>query len=674
MDSINNLSDLWRTRRSNDPGEELSSILDGCRVIAQSVIPDSQVIFRGVRTAETDLKRIFVSPLFLEKDGIYPVPGDKVDVILGLTVHEVGHIMFSPEKEQLLKTIIHKANAVMSDAFWINKLMGVLEDIYVDHLMSAYPGYRDYLRRERDFTIGEFDSQSILTPLKSDTDCDRKDMLNALIYFSLIGGKIPPDISQGNLLRLGEIFNYVNLLCTNKIKREDAVLKVWDIFKKIPNKTDHTETTQKMQQEQDTAKQQKTEQQPSAGNKADDEPEDSEDKAVSSEAPEPTDESGDIESGEGNEPDKTESESDESDDETESEPSNEESGDNSEKDDDGSGEPDSEPKDEDTELPTGTVGEKPEEQEIPKPIEYKDQDLSAKLDNTVNDKTDLSMELAEEVEKVMSNDNKDLNQTISYLANKSRSAIESVIPDENVPEVVEIRSSTNDIEEKLRRILQDFRLKRTKDFRGMLSGRVSNRRLHRVGYNDFHVFQSRIRPDEIDMAVCLLMDLSGSVSRYRQLIEQVVVSLVDALTKEKVEVVALGYSSAVNSNIIRMYDKDLGKVHFGLQGPKTWGGTPSYQGLAAAEAELLKFARNKHKIIFHLTDGSPNGDGSSYIPELVKDMRDNKGFSVINIALSHNGKVNTTFQRFYGEDARAISSISELPDFIDKELRKELKI
>ena len=101
------LSDLWRENRSKDPGTDLASILDGSRIMAQSLNPEVEVTFTGVEVADTNRRQIYLSPSMLGDK--YPVPGDIVDCLLGLTVHEVGHILFSENNKEYIDGLAKKA-------------------------------------------------------------------------------------------------------------------------------------------------------------------------------------------------------------------------------------------------------------------------------------------------------------------------------------------------------------------------------------------------------------------------------------------------------------------------------------------------------------------------------------------------------------------------------------
>lgn len=652
MDKQQSLSDLWRENRSKDPGADLASILDGARIIAQSLNPKVEVVFAGVQTAETDMKRIYLSPRDLGTE--YPVPGDAVDCILGLTVHEVGHTLFSEDKVKFLHKLERSAKISTNEDYKpFVDLVNVFEDIYVNHLMTAYPGYRDYLQREMAHSLGVFNPDGVTKPLEA--SCTRKDMLNAMVYLTLAGGKMPQSISQENVKTLGKMATLANKMCTKKTSKTTAIILAWNALKELPTTL-------------------------SDEDRGFGEPAPAPDTGESKPAPEQVQEDAEndretqekLEKQEGLE---EETEEDEDNGKTESEEEGDEKGQDTGEEEQGTGENEEEAENVETEPTNGAEGDIGEEEEDREDIEPEIEpdpnlDLSSGLNDLVDDDTRLPKDLAEEVSEAIVEKRADLSELLSYIAKDSYMTILAYTPPEDAKRAADARSKTSFAEEKLRRVLQDFRLRRTKDYRGLMAGRISSRRLHRVSYGDQRVFQRRDRPEEIDMAICLLMDLSGSVHYHRPLIEQITCAICDAFQKEKVEFIALGYSEAGNTAYIpRLYDRESQKVKLGLD--KEWHSTPSYEGLAAAIAQLLRLTGKKQKVLFHFTDGQPTS-GRADIPELLKDARA-KGITDIHVCLARESGLEK-FKYLYGEGAMMVEDINQLPDIVDQELRKRLKI
>jgi len=107
---------------------------------------------------------------------------------------------------------------------------------------------------------------------------------------------------------------------------------------------------------------------------------------------------------------------------------------------------------------------------------------------------------------------------------------------------------------------------------------------------------------------------------------------------------------------------------------REWGSTPSYEGLAAGIAQLMRLSNKKQKVLLHFTDGVPNSANSGYIPEMLASARE-KGIIDIHFCIS-GGYFSSaaTFKQLYGEDVRMINSIDDLPAMIEQELRSRLKL
>ena len=669
------LSGLWRANASKDAGVELASILDSCRILAQSLIPGVEVTFAGVDTAQTDRKRIILGTKELGSN--YPVDGDTVDVVMGIAVHEIGHALFSPDKAQYTAELIHKGkifSGTTAEVGMFKEMVNVLEDIYVNHLMSVYPGYSDYLSRERAYSLGQYNPDSIIKPLEN--KCTRRDMINAIIYCVLDNGKLPTGITQDNAAILSKIIENCNGMVTKRTTKDSAILNTWKTISKLPEKLDDDsrgftpppppepakpddpgDSDQPAPDAKPIADQMREDAENEKQEREKDKPEKT-DKPEKEDKPDDTDEKEDDNGEDDGDGDSDDGESD-SDTDAEADPEAGDSTDDMDTD-----------KDPDAEAEVEPAPDEP-------PDIDKELNLAENIDSAVDDKTELDPATAEEVQQAIIGNRNDLSQLVSNLAGKGATNRTVIVytPKEDASETAEARASSSDAEEKVRRIIQEYRLKRTTDYRGLMSGRVSGRRLSRVAYGDQRVFQRRERPDEVDLAICLLMDMSGSERQRKPLIEQIVCAITDAFQKEKVEFIALGYTAMLNSQnghaigqtikIARLFDHETGKVNFGVD---YWGDTPSYEGLAAGIAQLLRLSPNKRKVLIHFTDGQP--DSGMNIPQLLEDSR-KRGIIDIHIAL---GNVSGNFQNLYqhGDNVYEVKNISELPEIIEKQLRSNL--
>lgn len=666
------MSSLWRKNASTDPAIDLVSILDGARILSQSLAPNTDVEYAGVKVAQTDRKKIFMSPKVLGDE--HPVAGDKVDIFLGTTVHEIGHILFSADKRQYITDMHNIANSYRKQPYnnlrYLDKVIEIFEDIYVDSIMSGFPVYREYLKRSYTFSVGEFDADVVTTVLKS--PCDRMDMLNALCYFTVLNGKPNiPDIEPKNLEILGALLNEATKMVAGKSPKDVCIFQAYKKLCELPEYIDHDNDPNFKQppappQQQDDDKDNQGADSDVPGNDKQDKDADAGDK--------PGD-NGDKkdEDKEDGEPDDDEKDSDEDGDEFEED--GEEPGDSEEDDEPGDLEKDG--TDDGTDTQPGDGQDKPSEPTDDRPV-WKPQDLVAGLDSLTDDKTPMSADLADKVSKAIIEKHDDLSQLISHLAGDSENKIITYTPPDDNTNANEARLSTAPIEERLRRVFQQYRLWKTKDYHGLREGRVSSGRLYRTSYGDDRVFKRREQPDTINMAICLLVDLSGSIQVSRELVYQVICSMCDAMQKEKVDFFAIGYSldDAINPHekvvsIPRLYDPETKKVMLSLT--KEWGFTPSYEGIAAGIAQLLRFGDDKHKVLIHFTDGRPNSGNTEKIPELLTYAR-RHGISDIHICIPGNDPSSFRFSELYGvKNTREIKSITDLPDQIEKELRDKMK-
>ena len=631
------MSELWRENKSKDPGLDLASILGAARIMASSLAPDIDVTFAGIKGAATDRQTIALSAKELGDE--YPVDGDKVDYLLGLTVHEMGHVLFSPDKARLLEEIDRKlrGNHYYRKPKVVIDIIAILEDVYVDHLMNAFPGYRDYLKITRQHALNNISPDKIIGILNRKVT--QREMLNAFTAIALVGLPFPADILPENISVLSKLAEIAQKLCANKMPRAKAVVESWKIVSKLPEYIPPEDNLPKMQEDRP----------------GQEEPDYSQYDDVD-------DELGSAESQQQTKDTDQDQDTDEADENEEGDEQEDEDIEEHHKDAEGEGE-NRQQQEEDLPEEAGIseADDSPESDEI---------SISEIINADIDHKVSLEPDVADEVSQALIDKREDLTQMLSLLA-KDASTVIAYVPDESGQVTAEARKKTHQVEEQLRRILQDLRLRRTEDYRGLYSGKISSRRLHRVGYGDKRVFQRRERPGEINMAVCLLMDISGSMYLTRQLIEQVVVALCDAFQKEKLEFIALGYSGHLGiAYIARLFDRECGKVYLGLEHSKAWGSTPSYEGLAAAIAQLLRFGGDKPKVLFHCTDGMPYWPKDS-IPDLLSDARE-KGIIDIHIAMGTSFEPEC-FNEIYGE-SMVIKDISEIPMLIEKRLRDKLGI
>lgn len=148
MSRERNLSDFWRCDRSDDRVLELASVLHGADILIGNMGSDIRVAWSGQEVSYTDFgQRIVALDYGPLKDKLCPFPGATVDEVIGYAAHEGGHCLWTaPDKD---KNIQRQVGLLWSDlpaSFqqeWqrdrqtvldgLCRIQNILEDAYVDH-------------------------------------------------------------------------------------------------------------------------------------------------------------------------------------------------------------------------------------------------------------------------------------------------------------------------------------------------------------------------------------------------------------------------------------------------------------------------------------------------------------------------------------------------------------
>lgn len=148
--------------------------------------------------------------------------------------------------------------------------------------------------------------------------------------------------------------------------------------------------------------------------------------------------------------------------------------------------------------------------------------------------------------------------------------------------------------------------KRTRYFHGTEEGKISPRRLHRIGAGKNTVFKKKEILSVPDSFVFLLVDGSGSMTGHPF---ELVARICDAFRRsfnERPGYKAVGFSYSggyPNSTLERLFDINEPDPKWVMDG----GGTPSAGALAYARDYMkIAAARTRDRIIIHFTDGMPN--------------------------------------------------------------------
>lgn len=132
-------SDYWRITRSNSESIELARILRSLSMVVGHLgMNIGRVVWSGQVDPELDRGSIILPPEFVLDD--YPVPIGKMDVLVGVTIHEA--LRQTEWSENVWREILNKkeeinkpANFYKKDALW--QLYAAGENIYLDKRVSG---------------------------------------------------------------------------------------------------------------------------------------------------------------------------------------------------------------------------------------------------------------------------------------------------------------------------------------------------------------------------------------------------------------------------------------------------------------------------------------------------------------------------------------------------------
>jgi cobaltochelatase CobT len=159
--------------------------------------------------------------------------------------------------------------------------------------------------------------------------------------------------------------------------------------------------------------------------------------------------------------------------------------------------------------------------------------------------------------------------------------------------------------------------------------KVSRKHLSRVAKGDARIFVRRQTRKQIDTAVSLLIDVSGSMEGPR--VELASQALYAAATALEVfpDVVVSATTFPGCGRVLRFGERaSAHRARFALS---TWGGTPLVEGLITAGRDLAG-RREKRKLLIVLTDGEPSQAG--LCQALIKHLS-RTGLEVYGIGIQH---------------------------------------
>lgn len=214
----------------------------------------------------------------------------------------------------------------------------------------------------------------------------------------------------------------------------------------------------------------------------------------------------------------------------------------------------------------------------------------------------------------------------------------------------------------IRRLFQDQKDRETQHIRGQLRGKLDPGRLARVGAGDLAVFQRRQVKAQPRRAVGLLLDASGSMSRWTPVVMETAAIFAEGLIHQRgINFAAWTYSGSgyygdQRVELTRICDRAMPQLS--LKNAIAGGGTPSGPAIAAAMTLLVREPEDQ-KMLLHFTDGDP--DDKSLVHRAVEACR-KAGVSVFCIGLRG---YETALALQYGPDSyRTIDTVADLPQAV----------
>ena len=216
--------------------------------------------------------------------------------------------------------------------------------------------------------------------------------------------------------------------------------------------------------------------------------------------------------------------------------------------------------------------------------------------------------------------------------------------------------------------------------RGRTCGRVDMKSLRRID-TDAKIFSTKKNPIDIpDLAICLLLDQSGSMTGRRIHACEKAAIMLEAVSKMlDVPVMVCGHNTGgggINFYVHRDFDTIDARRKYSLAAIETDNSNRDGYAIYAA-SELLGKRAETDKILLIISDGQPadigyGGDAAAEdIRQIVKNANRQYGIETIAAAI---GDDKDRIKKIYGNGYLDISDLSKLPKALAKILRDRLEV
>ena len=701
MTTERSLSDFWRHDHSDDRVLELVSVLRGADNLIGLMGSDIRTTWSGDSTSYTDFEGRIVALDYGPLQGEpAPFPGSPVDEVIGYSAHEGGHCLWSaPGKVETIDREIRarlrslpqamraawrqgqgnlipdgKGGGVNPVTAECSRIQNILEDAHVDfRVAEQWPVAGEYIRvaREKLHQKRPID----LAEIARQSRPDRNAVLNLWIAVSLYECDLPVRMSA----RVRRAMTFLLGKTNEAIAERDGVTRhrmavdvAAYLYREFPTAQAPLPLLPQPGQAggqgapsqgggSGTALPAPGSGQPTDGDAAD---------GASGSSGEAEDEDG-PNAGRGGDADGDEAD-DEAADEGDGQDDDSDAGDSSGEDPDGEdGDGDGgEAEDSDAGAP-GSEGDPSQGQDPPSAGDPgsgagSEPGEAGNLDD-FDDREVVAVpeDLLREVAAAISQELEDLSASVAEaLAEDPRHVAATARKADEDPELARrVTARVMSQVQEIRRVFDRQQDAQTRHLTGLERGKLDGRRLARVGAGDLNVFRRRQVLETPDLAVGLLLDVSGSMNGYMDVVEETAAVFAEGLIRKRgVNFAAWTYTGGGGQvDLTRICDRRLGKLC--LANVVRGGGTPSGAAIAGAKV-LLERMPERRKVLIHFTDGQP--DNFHHVVRAVAACRE-AGIRVYSIGV---GAAGGSFQGQYGPgNWEVIRRVPELPAAVARLLK-----
>jgi len=275
----------------------------------------------------------------------------------------------------------------------------------------------------------------------------------------------------------------------------------------------------------------------------------------------------------------------------------------------------------------------------------------------IRDIEEIPEELLNEVLDAITHELEDLTKSVAEVINKPAWDVDAQTrkADYDAPAAERVRQQVESEIQEMRRVFDRQAQVQSRYLKGLTVGKLDRRSLSRAGAGNFRVFKRREVLETPDLAVGLLLDVSGSMHDKMDYVWAAGSVFAEGLIRKRgVNFLALTYTGGMfNCQTTRICDRDMGRLCLG--NVEQGGGTPSGVAIASIKV-LMDRMPERQKVIIHFTDGWP--DDKYSVMQAVEAAR-KAGYWVWAISL--RGYESMLAQQYGDGNWETIAAIRELP-------------